>query len=87
MNDFHEFLLKNGVQFTEGEFAENNDWMKSELKKEAFITSFSRDESLKFAAEADPMVQKAIEALPKAKNLLETSKKQIVQRDVRAPRN
>jgi carboxyl-terminal processing protease len=87
MNDFHEFLLKNGIQFTEGEFAENNDWMKNELKKEAFITSFSRDESLKFAAESDPMVQRAMEALPKAKNLLETSKKQIVQRDVRTPRN
>jgi carboxyl-terminal processing protease len=87
MNDFHEFLLKSGIQFTEGEFAENNDWMRNELKKEAFITSFSRDEALKFAAEADPMVQKAIEALPRAKNLLETSKKQIVQRDVRSPRN
>jgi hypothetical protein len=61
MNDFHAYLLKLGVQFTEAEFAENNDWMKTELKKEAIITAFDRDESLKFAAESDPIVQKALD--------------------------
>jgi len=87
MNEFHAYLLKNNVQFTEAEFAENNDWMKTQLKREAFITAFSLDESLRFAVESDPMVQKAVEALPKAKALLDTAKKQIVQRDTRIGRD
>ena len=81
MNDFHDYLLKQHANFTEAEFAEHIDWMKMELKREAFITAFDRDESLRFTAEADPMVQKAIEELPKAKELLERAKKQIVMRE------
>jgi carboxyl-terminal processing protease len=87
LNDFHGYLLKNNFQFTEAEFAENNDWLKTQLKRETFITAFSLDESLKFGVESDPLVQKAIEALPKAKALLDTSKKQMVQIDRRTGRN
>jgi carboxyl-terminal processing protease len=87
MNDFHAYLLKSNLQFTEAEFAENHDWMKTQLKREAFITAFSLEESQKFAIESDPMVQKAVDSLPKAKALLESSKKQIVQRDTRTGRD
>ena len=61
--------------------------MKTQLKREAFITAFSLDDSLRFAVESDPMVLKAVEALPKAKGLLENAKKQIVQRDTRIARD
>ena len=80
MNDFHKYLLDKGFQFTEAEFAENNTWMKRRLQSEAYITAFSMEESRKFLVETDPMVAKAIEAMPKAKALLENAKKIIVQR-------
>jgi carboxyl-terminal processing protease len=86
MNDFHEFLLKNNFTFTEAEFAENNDWMKTQLKREAFITAFSIDESMKFGVETDPVIQKALDSLPKAKALVESTRKQIVRRDTRSER-
>ncbi len=80
MNDFHEFLLNEKFQFTEAEFAENNDWIKRFLRKEMYITAFSADEANRIKVETDPMVEKAVEALPKAKALLETAKRVIVQR-------
>ena len=80
VNDFHQFLLKEKVEFTEGDFTANHDWIRNELKREMFITAFSLEESNRAAAEQDPAVQKAIESMPKAKQLLDTAKKQIVER-------
>lgn len=80
LNEFHEFLTKNNVNFTDMEFTENHEWIKDQLKREMYITAFSYEDSQRVAIEQDPAVQKAIEALPKAKALLESAKKQMVQR-------
>jgi carboxyl-terminal processing protease len=80
MNEFHDYILKDGAEFTEAEFAENHDWLKQRLKKEMYITAFSKEESDKVAIEDDPEVAKAIEALPKAEALLQNAKKMLVQR-------
>ncbi|MEN6601958.1 MAG: S41 family peptidase, partial [Bryobacteraceae bacterium] len=79
-NDFHQFLLKEGVQFSETEYAENHAWLKQQLKREIYITAFSVDDARRLAIETDPMTAKGIDALPKAKTLLESAKKLIVQR-------
>ena len=54
--------------------------MKDQLKREMYITAFSYEESQRVAIEQDPAVVKGIEALPKAKALLDSAKKQMVQR-------
>ena len=88
MTEFHAFLLQpeQGIQFTEAEFAENNDWIKRFLRKEMYIAAFSVDESRRITVETDPMVEKAVESLPKAKALLESAKKVIDRRLVRTPK-
>jgi len=80
LNDFHAYLVKEGFQFTEPEFTENSDWMKRRLKREMYVTAFGADEAVRVEVEIDPEVEKAIDSLPKAKALLETAKKVIVQR-------
>lgn len=80
MNDFHQYLLKEGVQFTEAEFAENHEWLKQQLRREMYITAFGVEEARKLAVESDPMVLQAIQAFPKARALQETAKKTIAQR-------
>jgi carboxyl-terminal processing protease len=79
LNDFHKFILDQGIQFTEAEFAESNDWIKQQLKHEMYITAFGAEEARRLEVQTDPIVNKAIESLPKAKALLETAKKLIVQ--------
>jgi carboxyl-terminal processing protease len=87
MADFHAFLLKKEIQFSEAEFAEDKDWIKVQLKREALITAAGLDESTRYALETDPMVLKAMESLPKAQALLDNQKKQMVQLDKRSSRH
>src|SRR5579863_572374 len=80
VNQFHSYLLNNSIEFTEGEFTENHQWIKEQLKREMYITGFSVEDSQRVGIEQDPEVQRAIDAMPKAKALLETAKKQLVRR-------
>lgn len=80
MNDFHQFLLKENVPFTEAQYAENAQWLKEQLRREMYITAFGVEESRKLGIETDPIVLKAIDSLGKAKSLQENAKKMIVQR-------
>jgi carboxyl-terminal processing protease len=81
VNEFHEFLLTNKIEFTEADFTTHHDWIKQQLKREFYVTGFSFEESQRVAIEMDPAVGKAMESMPKAKSLLENAKKQIVQRN------
>jgi len=80
MTEFHDFLMKEKFQFTEADFAQNIDWMKRFLRKEMYVTAFSFDEARRIGIETDPMVERAVESLPKAKALLESANRVIVQR-------
>jgi len=84
MNEFHHYLLDNGVEFTEAEWAENVDWLRRQLRREMYITAFGADDSRRLAIETDPLVLKAIQSLPKAKALLEKANRIIAQRNQRA---
>ena len=85
--EFHKYCLDLGAQFTEAEWAENLNWTKVQLKREALITTDSLDASLRYAIETDPVVLKAIDSLPKAQALLDNAKKQMVQLDKRSYRD
>ena len=62
------------------DFAANRDWVKKELKREMYITAFSQDDSQRVAIEQDEEVLRAIDAMPKAKALVDNAKKLLVQR-------
>jgi carboxyl-terminal processing protease len=62
--------MKQGVQFSEADWTANHEWLRNRLQQEMYITAFSIDESKKVQVTEDPEVQKAIEALPKAADLL-----------------
>jgi carboxyl-terminal processing protease len=80
VDQFHAFIKEKGVEFMEADFTANRDWIKRELKREMYIAAFSTDESNRVAIEQDPMVQKAIESMPKAKELLSNAKNMLVKR-------
>jgi carboxyl-terminal processing protease len=80
MDEFHAYLLRNNVKFTEAEFAENTKWIREQLKREMYITAFGVEESRKLAVDTDPLVLHAIDAMPKARALQENAKKIVAQR-------
>ncbi len=80
LNEMHDFMLKNGFEFTEAEFTENRDWLRTTLKHEMYITAFSKEEADRAAVDDDPIITVAIASMDKAKGLLDTAKKMLVQR-------
>ena len=80
MREFRTFLNKRNIHFTEPEIAENLDWIKRKIKTEVVLSSFGQQEAFKVQLEADPQVQKAVEAVPQARALYENARKVVAQR-------
>ncbi len=73
MQEFRKFLDEQKIPFTEADLAENNDWIRSNIKAELFINEFGQQEGMRVHAETDPEVQKALELMPQAKQLAENA--------------
>jgi carboxyl-terminal processing protease len=82
-NEFHKFLLDTGITFSEGEYAENHDWVRSQLKREVYAYAFSVDDANRTVIETDPEVAKAVEAMPKARALLDNTRRVLAQRSAK----
>jgi carboxyl-terminal processing protease len=81
MQEFRKYLDEQKVTFTEADLAENNDWIRSNIKAELFINEFGQQEGMRVHAETDPEVQKGLDLLPQAKTLADNAKKTIAQRN------
>ena len=81
MQEFRKFLDEQKIPFTEAELAQNNDWLRSNIKTELFINEFGQQEGMKVHTETDPAVAKALDLLPQAKELADNAKKVIAQRN------
>jgi len=80
MTEFTDFLKKEDITYDKAEFTKNLGWIKDKIREELFINAFDVDRGQKAKIESDPEILKAIENLPKAKELEDNAKKMIVQR-------
>jgi len=80
MNDLHDYLMQQKVDFTEADYTKDYDWTRRLLQAEIYKTAFSVDESRKYEIKTDPEVQEAMDAMPKAQALLSNARKVIVER-------
>jgi carboxyl-terminal processing protease len=85
MREFRSYLSKHNVHYTEPELADNLDWIKRKIKQEIFMSAFGQQEGFKVLLEADPQVQKAVEAIPQARALYENARKIVAQRSGSSP--
>ncbi len=79
LKEFREFLKESKVEYADKDMAENIDWVKADIKSELFVSAYGQQEGQKVQAEADPVVLKALELMPKAKELQETARKTIAE--------
>jgi carboxyl-terminal processing protease len=80
MHQLRNYLTTKNVRFSESDIAENQDWIKRKIKQEVFMSTFGMQEGFKVLLEADPQVQKAVEAVPQARALYQNAKKIVAQR-------
>ena len=81
MQEFRRFLDQQKIPFTEAELSESQDWLKTNIKAELFISAFGQQEGMKVRAEGDPNVMKSLDLLPKAKELADNARKIIAERN------
>ena len=80
LKEFRDYLTKRNIRYTETEMADNLDWIKRKIKQEVFMSTYGTQEGFKVLLEADPQVQKAIEAIPQARALYENARRVVAQR-------
>lgn len=80
MQEFRKSLDADKIPYTETDLAQNNDWVRANIKSELFVDAFGQEEGLRVKAETDPEVVKALDLLPQAKQLAENARKIIAQR-------
>ncbi len=80
MQDFRKYLDEQKVPYTEADLQEVNDWVRARIKSELFIDAFGQQQGLMVGAETDPEVIKALDLLPKAKELADNAKKIVAER-------
>jgi carboxyl-terminal processing protease len=78
--DFKMFLREKKIPFEESDFAKNLEWVKRQLRLEMLTTAIGKERADEVAAGTDPEVLKAMESLPRAKALLEKSKRMVAQK-------
>ena len=80
MNEFHQYLLDQKIEFTEADFTKDYDKVKRRLQAEIYKTAFNQDEAMKYDTKTDPEVLAALDAMPKAQALLNSTRKIVVER-------
>ncbi len=80
LNEFRKFLDDQKVAYTPADLADSQDWVKTRIKAELVTSQFGQQEGLRVGAEADPEVLKALDLMPKAKDLAENAKKIIAEK-------
>jgi carboxyl-terminal processing protease len=80
MKSFRDYLTKHNVRYTEPDMSENLDWVKRKIRQEVLVSNFGMQEGFKVQLEADPQVQKAVEAIPQARALYQNVRKIVAQR-------
>jgi carboxyl-terminal processing protease len=80
LSEFHDWIQKQGIEFSEADYTKDRDFIKRLIQSNMYTTAFSVDESRRFDLETDPMVEKAVESMPKAQALLDNVRKVLVQR-------
>ena len=77
---FRSYLDKQNIRYTGADITGNLDWIKREIKKEAFISMFGLPTGDEVELEDDPQVVKAIDTLPQARALYENARRVLAQR-------
>ncbi len=84
VEEFRLFLNAEKVEYEQADFIENVDFIKRFIKREVYNSAYDIEEGQRVYYELDPDVQRAVELLPKAEELLKDDKN-LVAAAIRRP--
>jgi len=80
LGEFRRFLDREKIPYTDNELQQNMETIRRQIKQELFISVLGKLEGERIGIEADPQVRRAIEVLPKAKELALNARRILAQR-------
>lgn len=75
IGEFKQFLDREGIQIADQDLQDNLDFVKRRIQLQLVTVIFGENEAARISVENDPLVQKALENLPQARELLAKAKK------------
>ncbi|HLM98470.1 MAG TPA: S41 family peptidase [Bryobacteraceae bacterium] len=73
VGEFRDYVRQHQLKFTKAEFARHDEWIRQRLRQAVLRTTFGLDETPRLLLATDAMVQRALDAMPKAQALLESA--------------
>ena len=80
MSRFKDFLHTQNVPFTDADFNRDIKWLRDQVRFELYMRAFDKKTAERAAFVSDPELQRAVDNLPKAQDLLSASQKALAQR-------
>ena len=80
LKEFRRFLDREKIVYTEEDIQKHLKIIRRRIKQELFISAFGKGDGDRSAIETDQQVLKAIELLPKAKELVENARRTLARR-------
>lgn len=74
LREFRAYLKQHSFTFTNAEFVRHDEWIRQRLRQAMLRSAFGMDETFDLFLTTDAMVQRALNALPKAKALLDSAR-------------
>jgi carboxyl-terminal processing protease len=80
LDEFKQFLGKEKIAFSDQDLKDNLDFIKTRIRFQLVESIFGENEADKISIDNDPLVQKALESMPEAKELLAKAKRYIASK-------
>jgi len=84
MADFNSFLADHHIAVTPAEVNDNLDYLKHRIRVQLYLMIYGEDEALRLDREDDPLVARAIQAMPQAAALITHAKEYAASRNLNA---
>ena len=83
LDEFKHFLGKESIQIADQDFQDNLDFIKQRIQLQLVTVIYGENEAAQISVTNDYLVQKALESLPQARELLSKAKKYMASKSVK----
>jgi len=83
MEEFKQFLAKEKIQITDSDLQENADFIRKRIQLQLVTVIYGESEASRISVGQDHLVQKALENMPQARELVAKAKKFIASKTVK----
>jgi carboxyl-terminal processing protease len=83
LQEFRQFLAQHKIQISEQDLKDNSDFIRSHIRLTLVASIFGETEAQQISIQNDPLVEKAVQSMPQARELIARAKRYIASKSQR----